>query len=162
MLERWSGCLGEWSLSIFDTNHKNPGSKIQSTTKKKEAKRQIWGKEKLKLLWASCSLSSSFTLAITDLQHVKAAEDRERNSVSAGLSVSCAASACLCPSRWRSMSNRRALLCVFFRWLWQGHPRGRTHEESKKMLTAWALLLFLAMWVRSTTGGPLSFRIGTF
>lgn len=28
------------------------------------------------------------------------------------------------------------------------------------MLTAWALLLFLAMWVRSTSGGPLSFRIG--
>lgn len=28
------------------------------------------------------------------------------------------------------------------------------------MLTAWALLLFLAMWVRSTFGGPLSFRIG--
>ncbi|XP_045929740.1 glutamate receptor ionotropic, kainate 4 isoform X3 [Micropterus dolomieu] len=27
------------------------------------------------------------------------------------------------------------------------------------MLTAWALLLFLAMWVRSTSGGPLSFRI---
>ncbi|XP_040929475.1 glutamate receptor ionotropic, kainate 4 isoform X3 [Betta splendens] len=27
------------------------------------------------------------------------------------------------------------------------------------MLTAWALLLFLAMWVRSTAGGPLSFRI---
>ncbi|XP_039478210.1 glutamate receptor ionotropic, kainate 4 [Oreochromis aureus] len=27
------------------------------------------------------------------------------------------------------------------------------------MLTAWALLLFLAMWVRSTFGGPLSFRI---
>ncbi|KAM9813173.1 glutamate receptor ionotropic, kainate 4 isoform 1-T3 [Syngnathus typhle] len=27
------------------------------------------------------------------------------------------------------------------------------------MLTAWALLLFLAMWVTSTSGGPLSFRI---
>ncbi|XP_067364773.1 glutamate receptor ionotropic, kainate 4 isoform X3 [Channa argus] len=27
------------------------------------------------------------------------------------------------------------------------------------MLAAWALLLFLAMWVRSTSGGPLSFRI---
>ncbi|KAG7478721.1 glutamate receptor ionotropic, kainate 4 [Solea senegalensis] len=27
------------------------------------------------------------------------------------------------------------------------------------MLTVWALLLFLAMWVRSTSGGPLSFRI---
>ncbi|XP_034404209.1 glutamate receptor ionotropic, kainate 4 [Cyclopterus lumpus] len=27
------------------------------------------------------------------------------------------------------------------------------------MLTAWALLLFLAMWMRSTSGGPLSFRI---
>ncbi|XP_034081335.1 glutamate receptor ionotropic, kainate 4 isoform X2 [Gymnodraco acuticeps] len=27
------------------------------------------------------------------------------------------------------------------------------------MLTAWALLLFLAMWVRSTAGGPLSFRL---
>lgn len=28
------------------------------------------------------------------------------------------------------------------------------------MLTAWALMLFLAMWVRSTSAGPLSFRIG--
>ncbi|XP_077578928.1 glutamate receptor ionotropic, kainate 4 isoform X2 [Stigmatopora nigra] len=27
------------------------------------------------------------------------------------------------------------------------------------MLTAWALLLFLAVWVRSTCGGPFSFRI---
>ncbi|XP_054651158.1 glutamate receptor ionotropic, kainate 4 [Dunckerocampus dactyliophorus] len=27
------------------------------------------------------------------------------------------------------------------------------------MLTVWALLLFLAMWVTSTSGGPLSFRI---
>ncbi|KAJ3590356.1 hypothetical protein NHX12_008313 [Muraenolepis orangiensis] len=28
------------------------------------------------------------------------------------------------------------------------------------MLPTWAPLLFLAMWGRSTSGGPLSFRIG--
>lgn len=42
----------------------------------------------------------------------------------------------------------------------KGDPQGWTHEESKKMLAAWASLLFLAMWVRNATSGPLSFRIG--
>lgn len=41
----------------------------------------------------------------------------------------------------------------------KGDPQGWTHEESKKMLAAWASLLFLAMWVRNATSGPLSFRI---
>jgi len=44
----------------------------------------------------------------------------------------------------------------------KGDPQGWTHEESKKMLAAWASLLFLAMWVRNATSGPLSFRIGEY